>query len=185
VSSIVSANRREVVEHLLQLEVGKGDIEAERLISRANMNDDEFFRGVRDYAERHKKAEGRILPVLVWTVGLDDDNRHISVQRWYRTDIHLGKLYSNGIGLHTKDDLDSVQGNMRLFAAIVQANPGRYPEFNLARTPKSEYQRTLIGIVRHTPRCLGEIELIDGAHRTVSMLANGTHLAPAYLAELH
>ena len=74
-----SATKREVVEHFLRLEMGKGDRAAEEIILQGLSDDDGFFRNVRDYADREKMRDGRIIPALVWSVGVDGDNRYREV----------------------------------------------------------------------------------------------------------
>lgn len=180
------ASRRKVSEAFLHLENDKGDPLVAELISRRFSNDDDFFRQYRSYADVCK-IEKRESPVLVWTVGVSGDDSYEKVDKWYLTKINLNELYSCAMGQDIQSDLDTVQGNLKDFAALVKNDPCRYPEFNLACFPEDEEKQTVIGVAHST--CdrqgnirKGSIELIDGARRTVSMLANGLTHAPAYIA---
>ena len=81
-----------------------------------------------------------------------------------------------------QSDLNSIQGNLEDFAALVIGDPCRYSEFNLSCLPEDERNQTVIGVKHLVNGKRGSIELIDGAHRAISMVANGVATASAYLA---
>ena len=78
-----------------------------------------------------------------------------------------------------KNDLDKVRGNVLRFC---EASADKYREFRRDSVPK-EFS-TLIAVSHKKPHRDGEAELIDGAHRAISMIKNRILTAECLLAQL-
>ena len=62
---------------------------------------------------------------------------------------------------------------------------GRLPETQVERLAPAGDERVVIGVLRHEPGRNGSVELIDGAHRVVMMLACGITSTRAYIGEVN
>ncbi len=181
VPSVVT--RRQVAEYFLRLEADKNDILAIKLASDIFSNDADFFQQYRAYANVCKN-EKRDSPVLVWTVGVPGDDRFQDIKEWRLEKVNLDELYSCAMGRNMKTELDAVKGNLKTLTALMKNNPSNYPEFDLSRIPSDNEKQIAIGVAHSITGRQGSIELIDGAHRVVSMIANDVSYIFAYLAVL-
>ena len=129
-----------------------------------------------------KKGKYRNNPTLVWTIGNEDNpNRPFKVRDWVLAKINLECLYTCGINEKINVHLDLVNGNLKSF--VKQGYAREHPEFQLDRKPPTSKAK-IIGIAHRASEKQGTIELVDGAHRVVSMLHNNMEQSEAYIARL-
>lgn len=175
------ATRRQVAEYFLRLEADKNDSLAIKLASGIFSNDDDFFQQYRAYANICKN-EKRDSPVLVWTIGVPGDNRFRDIKEWRLEKVNLDQLYSCAMGKNMGAELDAVSGNLKMLTSIIKNNPSKYTEFDLSRIPSYGDKQIAIGVAHSINGHQGSVELIDGAHRVVSMIANDENCMFVYLA---
>lgn len=189
---IAQSSTIEVVKHFWRLEAAdcKNEVDREKMMSLIGLQDPEELRQkVRDLEKDCTFAGGKYYdnPTLVWTTGTQKNpDGPCQVKNWVLAKINLGFLYTCGINPKMKYDLDSVKGNLSCFVKREYAskyNASKYKEFQLDRIPTG-LTATAIGVAHREPGRDGEIELIDGAHRVVSMLHNNIEQSEAYIAEL-
>jgi hypothetical protein len=140
-------------------------------------DDNSFIETVRCFAAEHDSGN----PVYTWVF-----NRINQIKRWVRVDeVDVRRVYSKRINSTVESCLLAERGNLARIAALVAANDTLAREFDLSRLPTTMVESTIIGVLRTDPSRDGTIELIDGAHRLISMIAAGVDHVPAILAELH
>lgn len=169
----------EVLHHFLETESKKPNANhfQELLQQIKSLPGDQSRRRVREFAEKTKNGS----PIFPWTVGINTDERWKTVQRWIYADVTLEQLYTCGINPNTmRDDLNKARGNLKTFTKCFARNHG---EFRLDQIPP-EHLRMIFGVARREDNKDGSIELIDGAHRTVSMLHNGITKSKGFVAEI-
>ena len=119
-------------------------------------------------------------PTLLWAVG----PRAERVSRWVLANsIHLADLYSCGIRSEMKGDLDCVKGNLKQF--VKTGCFRKYDDFKRPSIPREGKARTVIGVAHFKSDRHGRIELVDGAHRVVALLANDIESCRAYIGEIN
>lgn len=168
---------RDVVEAFLKIELGK-PVHAEmkaRLPALCEFNDTVFFTAVKCWVNG---CEGKN-PLMVWTVGLPDDDRTDCVRQWKLRACSVAEFYSCGINNEVKADLDATGGNIARFAPLAC----KHPEFGCAHKPEPATTR-VFGVKHTTQGRDGTIELLDGVHHLVPLAANGVETVWAYIAEL-
>ena len=177
----------ETVKHFWQLELVecKHEVDREKMLNLIRIEDPkEFKQKVRDLLKDRNFAKGKYYdnPTLVWTTGTEKNpNRPCQVQNWILAEINLGCLYTSRINKKMEADLNAVNGNLKRF--VERKYAPKYKEFQLDRVPSGS-AATVISVARRKPGREGEIELIDGAHRVVSMLYNNMEQSEAYIAKL-
>ncbi|MBI1923405.1 hypothetical protein HYR99_04050 [Candidatus Poribacteria bacterium] len=174
---IQEVRMREVLEHFLHLEITRPQYMNRRqeILGWLSLSDQQFFQRVRQFATERDDVP----PALTWTVGTLENTFHLQVRRWILAEVDLSLLYTCGLNPLVNDHLAVVRWNLKQFGRFAN----QYPEFQLNRVPSGEHQR-IIGIVRHDPDRDGCIEIVDGAHRVVAMLANNIKQTIAFLGEL-
>ncbi|HEX5324682.1 MAG TPA: hypothetical protein VFW40_12915 [Capsulimonadaceae bacterium] len=176
-------SKLDVLRHFVSQEIEKHSniaIELTQILSISN--DEEFVSRLRRFASKHDSNN----PVYAWT-GLNANQHHERVRSWVKaTDIRTDSVYSKGINPTINNYLNDrkIRGNLKQIADRATTDVVLRKEFDLSRQPVSEEKRTIIGVVHRSTDHDGTIELIDGAHRFVSMAANGVTEVPAFLAEL-
>ena len=171
----------EVLRHFICMEADRPKYADMRhkMLGWLKLSDRRLIRKVRKF----EKTRDDDNPTLGWTIGTRANSNYRGVSHWVLASISLADLYTCGINPKMKGDLDSVNGNLKRFVDAGYAT--KYPEFRLDSIPSEGKARTLIGIARSESNRDGNIELIDGAHRVVPMLANGIMSSDAYIGELH
>ena len=98
--------------------------------------------------------------------------------------INLGSLYTCGINsdINAHLDLLDVKGNLKSF--VLKKYVHEHNEICTDSTPSDKELTTFIGIAHRTEDRDGEIEVLDGNHRAMAMLASGGERAEAFIAEL-
>ena len=133
---------------------------------------------VRAFGEQHNNGS----PLFPYTVGHFNDERFRSTQRWVRATVELARIYSCGINPVTmQEHLQMVRGNL---LAFTRQFAGQHPEFRLRGPPPPEALRLIIGIARCNDGKDGDVELIDGAHRAISLLHHGITSCEGVIAQL-
>ena len=124
-------------------------------------------------------------PVFVWTIGTEKNaTRYRKVKRWILARINLESLYTCGINskINAHLELPDVRGNLRSF--VLRGYVNEHSEIRTDSAPTDKELTTFIGIAHRTDDRDGDIEVLDGNHRAMAMLANGIERAEAYIAEL-
>ncbi len=184
---IAQSSTIEVVKHFWRLEAAdcRDKVIVDKMMSMINIQAPEEFRPkVRDSVDDRTFAKGKYYdnPTLVWTTGTEKNpDRPHQVQNWILAEIDLGCLYTSRINEEMEADLNTVNGNFKRF--VEKGYACKYKEFRLDRVPCGT-EAIVIGIARRKPSRDGTVELIDGAHRVVSMLHNNIEQSEAYIAEL-
>ena len=133
-------------------------------------------RMVRDFAEsKHNDS-----PFFPWTVGYRQNEFYKKVVRWVQADVDLTQAYTSGLNPKMKAHLIAAQWNLDSF----RTNAHHYQEFHLQDPPPPEALQTVYGIAHNKAGKVGTIELIDGAHRTISMLHHGIKSSKGFIGEL-
>ena len=179
--TICESNKAEVLRHFIRIEATRSKYADERddMINWTRLPVPDFIQKVYNFAETRDDEN----PTLVWTIGIGENcDRPRKVRRWILANINFDCLYTCGIKEEVDSDLDSVKGNLKCFVN------GGYAikhccEFCTNRVPIDE-ERVIIGIAHCTNNRDGEIEIVDGCHRSIAMLANEIEHSQAYIAEL-
>lgn len=170
------ASVREVILHFLQVESTRPQYAflTAQISAWQNQPDDRFMDQVRQFAA----GRNDVNPVFTWTVGTQNNRHHERVQKWVLAQIPLGQVYSDGINSDVNVTLASCGWNLGRLAQ----SAAQHPEFRITEVPSADLLR-LVAI--HEPRTgRGEYQIVDGAHRAVSMLVAKMSEAEAYVAEL-
>lgn len=168
----------EVLRHFICMEAERpkyADMR-EEMLKWLDLPDQKLIRKVRKF----EKTRNDDNPTLGRTIGTRANSNWVS--HWVLASIDLADLYTCGINPKMKDDLDSVSGNLKRFVDAGYAT--KYPEFRLDPVPSTWRARVVIGVARSEFSREGNIELIDGAHRVVALIANGITSSDAYIGEL-
>ena len=178
---IRESNVVEVLRHFFHIEATRLKYAGIRdeMLSWSSLPDADLIRKTRNFAQKLND----INPTLIWTVGINNDHRHLSVRCWVLANINLGCLYTKGINPKMQSDLDLVHGNLKYF--VDKGLAVKYNEFSKKSTLIEGEAKTLIGIGHAQVGLEGHIELVDGAHRVVSMLTNGARSSNAYIGVTH
>jgi hypothetical protein len=174
---IRTASMREVVEHFVTVESTRAKYAGlrEQLHTWRDLDDTTLFARIRDLADTRDDVN----PTLTWTIGTGGNNHHERVERWVLAEVRLNSLFSCGINEATRADLESVQGNLALFAPLST----KYPEFQSTAVQDGE-RRPIIVVAHVLSGRAGTIEVIDGVHRAVAMVRNGIVNTSAFLGQL-
>ena len=178
---IRESNKVEVLKHFIRIEATLCECKDKRkeMINWTCLPDPDFIQKVHNFAETRDDEN----PTLVWTIGIGNNrDRPQKVRRWILANINLDCLYTCGINKKVNSDLDSVKGNLKCFVNEGYATK-HCCEFCTSSVPIDE-KRMIIGIAHPTDNRDGEIEIVDGCHRVIAMLANGIEDSQAYVAEL-
>jgi hypothetical protein len=180
-SVIRPASVNEVIRKFIQFESEKqgADHFKELLREIENLSEEETKKCVRQFAERTNNGS----PIFPWTTGMGRNEWFQKVNCWVFATVDLPQLYTRGIRDNTRDDLNQVAGNLDAFNSHVY----KYPDTFKLDAALPEDLRTIFAVSKSEPGKRGSIELIDGAHRTINMLHNGTERitsSNAYVAEL-
>lgn len=165
----------EVLRYFISMEAEKYADKREEMLKWLSLHDRKLIRKIRKFEKKRDDDN----PTLGWTIGTRANSNYLKISRWIFTDIRLVDLYSCGINSDMKDDLDSVKGNLKHF--VDAGYPRKYPEFRLESVPPEGEARIFVGIARSDPNRDGSIELIDGSHRAVAMLANSITSTNAHI----
>jgi hypothetical protein len=167
----------EVLKHFIRTERTRQHYAylSKELAAWLDIDGQQFLARMRAFADERDD----INPTLTWTVGTRGNKHHERVLRWVLAQLRLAALYSCGINDAMKDDLDAVSGNLAAFVARAD----KHPEFQLGAVPDGDL-RIVIAVAGAQASRDGTIEVVDGAHRAVAMLAIGITETTAFLAEL-
>ena len=91
----------------------------------------------------------------------------------------MAETYSRGMNEEVNKTLANCEWNFQRFTD----RAAQHNDFDLKRCPPPEFQR-LIVVHHRIQGHRGDFEVIDGAHRLVSMISNGMVTSEAYVAEL-
>lgn len=165
----------EVIRHFFYMEANRDKFSSykEEILSWRSLSNQDVLQKALEFGKRRDD----INPVLTWTVGTATNKHYQKLDQWSFGTIDLNILYSHGINTSMKNDLSSVMGNLSDFAQIYSKN---YKEFLLTTLPEDKF-KILIAIARSNPKYKGKLELIDGAHRAISMLKNGITKTDTYI----
>lgn len=178
---IRESDTNEVLRHFICIEATRSKYANKRddMINWTRLSDTDFIQKVRNF-EKKRSDEN---PAILWTIGTEKDcKRPQKVRRWILANINLGCLYTCGINSKMKSDLDSVKGNLKCF--VNRGYTNKYDEFCTNRVPTDEELKVIVGIAHDTDDRDGKIEIVDGAHRAIAMLANGIEYSQAHIAKL-
>ena len=179
--TICESDKVEVLRRFIRIEATRSEYanKQDDLRNWIRLSDPDFIQKVRNF-EKKRPDEN---PAILWTIGTEKDrNRPQKVRRWVLANVNLDCLYTCGINDEVNSDIDSVKGNLKCFMNEGYATK-HCCEFRIGRVPINE-KRVIIGIVHCTDNRDGEIEIVDGCHRVIAMLANGIEYSQAYIAEL-
>lgn len=174
-TSIKTVDVAEVIRHFFYMEANREKFSSYKaeILSWYSLPNQDVIQKASEFAKLRDDEN----PVLVWTVGTQKNKHYLKIDRWDLVTFDLNILYSRGINPSMKNDLSSVMGNLSDFEQIYSKN---YEEFLLTTLPEDK-SKILIAIARSKPKYKGKLELIDGAHRAISMLKNGITKADAYI----
>ena len=177
---IQECNAAEVLRHFVRLEASRSKYadKREEMINWISLPDIAFIQQVHNFAQVRDDEN----PTIVWTIGSETNKHYLKVRRWFLAKINLECLYTCGISCKMRQDLDSVNGNLKKF--VKEGYAKKYGEFHMNFIPSDTETRRVIGIAHLKPDRDGKIEIVDGVHRAVAMLANEISLSQAYIAEL-
>ena len=180
---ICECNNVGVLKHFIRVESQKCDYKDKReeMITWISLPDQAFIDKVRDF-EKQRTDEN---PIFGWTIGTEKNpTRWQEVKRWILAKIKLGSLYTCGINSEINAHLDmlGVNGNLKSF--VLGKYVHEHEGICMDSFPADKELTTFIGVAHHTEDRDGEIEVLDGNHRAMAMLANGVERAEAFIAEL-
>jgi len=170
----------DVLRHFIIMEASRERYanNAEGMLSWIKLSDDKFIQKVREFEVTRDDDN----PVLGWTIGTRRNSLYKNISHWISAKVYLDDLYTCGINSEMKADLDAVRGNLKRFVDIGYA--AKYSEFKLDSDLPQNEAKILIGIAQFYSDRDGTIELIDGAHRAVTMLSKGITKSKAYIGIL-
>jgi hypothetical protein len=172
------ATVREVLEHFVRVEASRA-MYAERaseMFGWLAQPDAQFFELLRSFGDSRDDTN----PLLTWTVGTRENRHHLLIKRWVLAEVPMDAFYTCGLNPAMRDDLRAARWNLAKFAT----SASKYPEFRLDSMPETDELTRVVGVVRPSAGCVEEVELVDGAHRLVSMAHHGIRQVTAYLGEL-
>lgn len=180
---ICDSDKVKVLKHFIRVESTKNKYaeRREELMGWIHFPDIDVIDKVRDF-EKQRCDES---PIFVWTIGTEKNpTRHRKVKRWILARINLGSLYTCGINseINAHLDMQDVNGNLKSF--VLRGYVNEHREIRTDSAPTDKEFTTFIGIAHRTSGRDGEIEVLDGNHRAMAMLANGGERAEAFIAEL-
>ena len=180
---ICECNKVDVLKHFIRVELQKCDYKDKReeMMTWTYLPGQAFIDKVRDF-EKQRCDEN---PIFGWAIGTEKNpTRHQEVKRWILAKINLGSLYTCGINSEINAHLDfpDVKGNLKSF--VLGKYVHKHGEICTDSFPVDKELTTFIGVAHHTADRDGEIEVLDGNHCAMAMLANGIERAEAYIAEL-
>lgn len=180
---ICDSDKVKVLKHFIRVESTKNKYaqRREELMGWVHLPGIEFLDRVREF-ENQRRDEN---PIFVWTIGTEKNpTRYRKVKRWIVANIFLGSLYTCGINscINAHLDLPDVNGNLKSF--VLGEYVHEHEEIRTDSFPADKELTTLIGVAHHTEDRDGGIEVLDGNHRAMAMLANGGERAEAFIAEL-
>lgn len=169
-----------VLRHFIRIEAARSKYadKREEMISWTCLPDTAFIREVHNFAQMRDDEN----PTIVWIIGTNINKHYLKVQRWVLANINLDCLYTCGISSKMRSNLDSVNGNLKHF--VDRGYATKHNKFRINSVPSDGEVRIVIGIAHLKHDRDGEIELVDGAHRAIAMLANRISSSQAYIAEL-
>lgn len=171
-------SKAEVIRHFLRLEASRREYykRKEEILSWCRLSDEEMLARVRCFAdERHDTN-----PVLAYTVGTAKADYSKRIALWRRECIICAEIYTCGISPQMSSDIDAVGGNMLDFALGPAA---KFPEFAEGATLPQEGTVIIVVEQRKAGR-KGAYELIDGAHRLVTLCLSKVETVEAYVGHL-
>ena len=180
---ICECNNVGVLKHFIRVESQKCDYKDKReeMITWISLPDQAFIDKVRDF-EKQRTDDN---PIFGWTIGTEKNpTRWQEVKRWILAKIKLESLYTCGMNskINVHLDLPDVKGNLKSF--VLKPHAHEHKEICTDSVPTDKELTTFIRFVHHTAGRDDEIEVLDGNHRAMAMLANGCEHAKAYIAEL-
>ena len=180
---ICDSNKVTVLKHFIRVESTKNKHaeKREELMGWISLPDMDFIDRVRDF-EKQRCDEN---PIFVWTIGTaKNSTRYQEVKRWILARINLGSLYTCGINSEINAHLDMLDVNGNLKSFVLGKYVHEHEGICTDSFPADKELTTFIGVAHHTEDRDGEIEVLDGNHRAMAMLANGVERAEAFIAEL-
>ena len=175
---IKDASTADVVRHFLRMEASRESIRRQwpESVEWIKLPDEELLITAREFALEREEN-----PALAWTVGTADNSFYKMVKAWSLSEIRLDELYTCGVRKNMEPDLNAVAGNLKRFFDTGRANS--YPsDFEIRAAPVE--RQLLMCIDNSRDDKDGCLELIDGAHRAIAMIADGTETCRAYVATL-
>ena len=180
---ICDSDKVKVLKHFIRVESTKSKYaeRREELMGWISLPDMDFIDRVRDF-EKQRCDEN---PIFVWTIRTaKNSTRYQEVKRWILARINLGSLYTCGINseINAHLELPDVRGNLKSF--VLWKYVHEHGEIRTDSFPAEKELTTFIGVAHPTSGLDGEIEVLDGNHRAMAMLANKSEHAEAFIAEL-
>jgi hypothetical protein len=140
------------------------------------MSDEDFLARLKTFASRREGTN----PLLTWTVGTLSNQHHLHVRRWVLATAPIHLFFTCGLNPSMSDELREVGWNLFQFSKLAE----KFSEFRLDSVPQGE-MATVFGVAHLLPGKNGTIELVDGAHRFVSLAHQGLQTISSFVAELH
>lgn len=171
-------SREDVIRLFLRYEAGKGRFTnmADEILSWCELPDLKMIEKAKEFAA----SRTDLPPVWIYTGCYPENDRSGRVDFWVKEKVPCEEIFTNGIGRHMATDLETVNGNMKLFALNYAEN---YQEFKSFRNIPNDRQ-IMILVKKQREGKNGTYELIDGSHRLVGMIIEGKQSVPAYVAYL-
>ena len=176
-------NITEVLKHFIRVEATRCKYakKREEMINWTDLPESVFINRVRNFEEERCDEN----PAILWTIGTAKDSSRLrKVQRWILANINLGSLYSRGMNseINVHLDLPDVKGNLKSF--VIRKYVHQHKEIRTDTVPTEKELTRFIGVAHRKEGRDGTIEVLDGNHRAMAMLANRIEHAEAYLAIL-
>ena len=180
---ICDSNKVAVLRHFIRVESTKKKYadRREELMGWIRLSDMDFINKVQNF----EKERDDVNPAILWTIGTEKDrSRPPKVRCWILAKINLGSLYTCGIKskINAHLELPDVRGNLKSF--VLGKYVHEHGEIRTDSFPAEKELTTFIGVAHPTSGLDGEIEVLDGNHRAMAMLANKSEHAEAFIAEL-
>ena len=180
---ICDSDKVGVLRHFIRVESTKSKYadRREELMGWIRLSDMDFINKVQNF----EKERDDVNPAILWTIGTEKDlPRPPKVRCWILAKINLGSLYTCGINSEINAHLDllDVKGNLKSF--VLGKYVHEHGEIRTDSFPADKELTTFIGVAHPTSGLDGEIEVLDGNHRAMAMLANKSEHAEAFIAEL-
>lgn len=116
--------------------------------------------------------DGQVNPFGVWTQGYQTDRRNEQITEWVETVLPARELYTVAVDPIWNPFLKKWKGNLRDVSACDLINRGLRGSIHP--------EKRKIAVIRRCPEQFnGEFEVIDGFHRSIRMLSEGTEKVEA------
>lgn len=173
----VNISTADVVRHFLRREASKPEYTGQggSIRSWCELLDDQLIERARQFARERPDTN----PALAYMVGMPGAEFSRKIAKWERLTVRTADVYVWAMAPLVDEDLSKVRGNLSAFAHRFAA---QYPdEFPAGRPLPAGDDAVIIAIAQRRDSKEGAFELVDGAHRLVSMCRQGVSTVEAIL----